>query len=213
MFQRCEVIIFVFLMVARGYFLTTGIFLILGWTAVALGFNMPFTWFVHKFGPFSFDQFFIHFSWLAEWALIIFALSIALITDWKRGLWMSILLGFQALTVLGIKIWINAPRPIEIDAKLIRKIPNLEFHHWQAFPSGHTAVGFFTMGLLAVCYPNKYKNKYLVYMILSAMALCMGYSRMYLAQHSLIDVCAGGTIALAFLYFGHRLGIKLNIHE
>lgn len=213
MFQRCEVIIFVWNMLARGYFFLTGFALFIGWTAVALGFNMPFTWFANHSGPFFMDQFFIHFSWLAEWALIVVALSVAIITDWKRGLWMSVLLGIQALTVAGIKSWINAPRPIEINANLVRRIPDLEIHHWQAFPSGHTAVGFFTMGLLAICYPKPFKGKRIVYLFLAMIAIGTGYSRMYLAQHSLVDVCGGGTLALLFLQFGHRMGVKLNIHE
>lgn len=213
MFQRCEVIIFVWNMLARGYFLLTGFALIIGWTAVALGFNMPFTWFANHSGPFFLDNFFIHFSWLAEWTLIVVALSVAIITDWKRGIWMSVLLGIQALTVAGIKFWINAPRPIEINADLVRRIPNLDIHHWQAFPSGHTAVGFFTMGLLAICYPKSFKGKRFVYLFLAMIAIGTGYARMYLAQHSLIDVCGGGTLALLFLQFGHRMGTKLNIHE
>ena len=200
-------------MLRQPYFLFTGLILILGWSAVALGFNMSFTWWVHQLGNNSFDDFFIHFSALAEWALILAAASIALIRDWKRGLWMGLALGIQALLVVGIKSALNAPRPIEINAQLVRLIPHLEIHHWQAFPSGHTAVGFFTMGWLALNYPDKYNHKRMVAAILAILAIGIGYSRMYLAQHSLIDVCAGGSLALILLTLSDHFGRKLNIHE
>jgi membrane-associated phospholipid phosphatase len=174
---------------------------------------MSFTWWVHQLGTNSFDDFFIHFSALAEWALILAAASIALIRDWKRGLWMGLALGIQALLVVGIKSALNAPRPIEINAQLVRLIPHLEIHHWQAFPSGHTAVGFFTMGWLALNYPDKYNHKRMVAAILAILAIGIGYSRMYLAQHSLIDVCAGGSLALILLTLSDHFGRKLNIHE
>jgi membrane-associated phospholipid phosphatase len=132
---------------------------------------MSFTWWVHQLGNNSFDDFFIHFSALAEWALILAAASIALIRDWKRGLWMGLALGIQALLVVGIKSALNAPRPIEINAQLVRLIPHLEIHHWQAFPSGHTAVGFFTMGWLALNYPDKYNHKRMVAAILAILAI------------------------------------------
>lgn len=213
MFPRCEVIIFATDMLFRGYFLLTGSILILGWTAVLLGFNMPFTWFVHRSGNILWDDFFIHFSWLGEWALIFIALSIALITHWKKGLWMSATLGIQAATVASIKIAINAPRPIEINASWVRQIDKLDIHHWQSFPSGHTAVGFYTLGLIAQIYPGNTKHSLVLLMVLSVLALTMGYSRMYLAQHSLQDVCAGGSIALFFLWAGHASGKKLKIHD
>ena len=200
-------------MLRQPYFFISGLILILGWSAVALGFNMQFTWWLHHLGNKSWDDFFIHFSALAEWALILVAASIALIQDWTKALWMGLALGIQALLVAGIKIALNAPRPIEIDAKLVRLIPNLEIHHWQAFPSGHTAVGFFTMGWLSLNYPSQFKHKQLVSAFLTTIAVGMGISRMYLGQHSLIDVCAGGSLAIAMLTLSDHFGRKLNIHE
>jgi membrane-associated phospholipid phosphatase len=45
------------------------------------------------------------------------------------------------------------------------------------------------------------------------LAVGIGYSRMYLAQHSLIDVCAGGTLALLILSLASILGKKWKLHE
>lgn len=213
MFQGCEVIIFVRFMAKHPYFTFAVAFLILGWGAVLLGFNMNFTWWAHHSFNVSLDDFFIHFSWMAEWLMIVVAASVALIRDWKRALFMGAILGIQALSVAAIKSWVNAPRPIEIRHEWVRVIPNLEIHHWQAFPSGHTAVAFFTMGWLWLNYPKTFKNPQAVGLVLAILAAGIGYSRMYLAQHSLIDVCAGGTLALCFLVLGDALGKKWRIHE
>jgi len=178
-----------------------------------LGFNMSFTWWAHQRAHPRLDDFFIHFSWLAEWAIIVVAISIALIRDWKRGAWTGSILGIQALVVAGIKSALNAPRPIEINPSLVRLIPNLEMHHWQAFPSGHTAVAFFTMGWMAANYPKSYKYPDAIGVILFIIAAGIGYSRMYLAQHSLVDVCAGATIALISLSVANLVIKKQSPHE
>ncbi len=213
MFRGCEVIIFVCLMLKLPYFLASGVTLLLGWTAVALGLNMNITWTIHQSGGPLYDDFFIHFSWLAEWALIFLSVTIALIVDWKRALFMGGILGIQALIVAAIKQGLNAPRPIEINHHWVRLIPHLQIHHWQAFPSGHTAVAFFTMGWLSLNYPKSYKHSWAVGLFLFIVAAGIGYSRMYLGQHSLIDVCAGASIALIFLFIAQYLGNKWRIHE
>lgn len=195
------------------YILLSSATLFLGWALVALGYNMSVTWTIHHNYSKSWDDFFIHFSWLAEWAMIIIAASIALIRNWKSALWMGFALGIQALMVAGIKWAINAKRPIEINPDLVRQIPQLDIHHWQAFPSGHTAVAFFTMGWLAMNYPQHYKYPRVIALSLSLLAVGIGYSRMYLAQHSLIDVCAGGTLALLMLSIASILGKKWKLHE
>lgn len=200
-------------MAQRPFFFAAICFLLLGWGAVALGFNMSFTWWAHQTAHPRLDDFFIHFSWLAEWAIIVVAISIALIRDWKRGAWTGSILGIQALVVAEIKSALNAPRPIEINPSLVRLIPNLEMHHWQAFPSGHTAVAFFTMGWMAANYPKSYKYPDAIGVILFIIAAGIGYSRMYLAQHSLVDVCAGATIALISLSVANLVIKKQSPHE
>ncbi|MEN9318714.1 MAG: hypothetical protein RL712_1284, partial [Bacteroidota bacterium] len=50
------------------YILLSSATLFLGWALVALGYNMSVTWTIHHNYSKSWDDFFIHFSWLAEWA-------------------------------------------------------------------------------------------------------------------------------------------------
>lgn len=209
-----EVIIFVSVMLIQSYIKQSFCILFVAWALVALGFNLKITWFIHQHGNDIFDKFFIHYSWMGEWLLIV-SVGLALISvNWKIGLSMLITLGLQAVAVALIKAGINSPRPIEINFTQIRIIPNNVLYHWQGFPSGHTAVGFFTMGMFAIFlqqYP-KFSKPYLP-SLLSILALTMGYSRIYLGQHSLIDVCAGGTLALIFLTLVMWLMNKRGWHE
>jgi len=209
MFQHDEVIIFASTMAKSRFFLTSFFLLLSGWVAVGLGYNDSVSNWIHHFCNPITDDFFIHFSWLAEWLLIILAVLTGFYFHPKRGLVFGIGLGLQSLLVAAIKVWLNAPRPIEAKLFHIRTIENLEIHHWQSFPSGHTAVAFFCMGLIAISMNNIPKSSILG-VVCAIMAAGIGYSRIYLGQHFLFDVCTGGTIALLFLQLSYQISKKLG---
>lgn len=196
-------------MLKQPFFLLSILTIICGWCLVFLGYNMQITWWVHRTYYNSLDCFFIRFSALAEWIIIVIAACIAFIKDWKSALIFGSTLGLQALTVAGIKLFINAPRPIEINPALIRNIHQLEIHHWQAFPSGHTAVAFFSMGWLILNYPQNHRSVTWIGIVSFLFAAGIGYSRMYLGQHSFIDVCAGSSISIIFLGLAKSLKRKV----
>lgn len=62
-----------------------------------------------------------------------------------------------------------------------------------SFPSGHTASIF----ALATVIANYFKNNFMSLAVL-IMSVVVGYSRIYLAHHFLIDTCFGAFIGLAF---------------
>jgi undecaprenyl-diphosphatase len=96
-----------------------------------------------------------------------------------------------------LKACVSSPRPFTY----------FELHHYKyyvetfansrvgfkSFPSGHTA-SFFA---LATVMGNHFKNKYVCSKLLIMSAL-VGYSRIYLGHHFLIDVTFGAIIGLAF---------------
>jgi membrane-associated phospholipid phosphatase len=209
MFQHDEVIIFASSMAQSRFFLTSFFLLLSGWVAVGLGYNDSVSNWIHHFCNPITDDFFIHFSWLAEWLLIILAVLTGFYFHPKRGLVFGIGLGLQSLLVAAIKVWFNAPRPIEAKLFHIRTIEKLEIHHWQSFPSGHTAVAFFCMGLITISMNNVTKSSMLG-VVCAIMAAGIGYSRIYLGQHFLFDVCTGGTIALLFLQLSYQISKKLG---
>ncbi|MBS1508029.1 MAG: phosphatase PAP2 family protein [Bacteroidetes bacterium] len=90
-----------------------------------------------------------------------------------------------------------------INNDLLYLIPDVSFHSHYSFPSGHTA----TIFCFAVYVSLLIKNRVLSVFLL-VLALGVGYSRIYLLQHFLIDVTAGafiGTLtAFAFAYYFDR---------
>lgn len=209
MFQHDEVIIFASTMAQSRFFLTSFLLLLSGWLAIGLGFNDSASNWIHHFCNLNTDKFFIHFSWFAEWPLIVLAILIGFYFNAKHGLIYGIGLGIQSVFVAFIKNWFNAPRPIEAKLFTIRHIENLKLHHWQSFPSGHTAVAFFCMGLIAISVKNLQKS--MTWGITCAIiAAGIGYSRIYLGQHFLFDVCTGGTTAVLFLQLSYQISKKLG---
>ena len=73
----------------------------------------------------------------------------------------------------------------------VHVVDRLQLNRIFSFPSGHTATAF-TMALILAYIINKKSWS----VILPLMALLVGYSRVYLAQHFLTDVLAGMCIGI-----------------
>ncbi len=89
-------------------------------------------------------------------------------------------------------------------------ISNVTLHNFHAFPSGHTASAF---ALAAICSFYIQNKAYSILFILYA--VFVGYTRIYLAQHFLDDVLAGGIIGFlsaifCWLFFVKPLHRLLN---
>ncbi|HEY5745202.1 MAG TPA: phosphatase PAP2 family protein [Chryseolinea sp.] len=108
-------------------------------------------------------------------------------------------------SVLKRLIYADAGRPItHIDNSLLYFVPGVEVHSHYSFPSGHTATIFGIIVFFSLL--SGRKN---VSVLLLIVGLLVGYSRMYLLQHFLIDVTVGailGTVTALLIYsvFAHR---------
>jgi membrane-associated phospholipid phosphatase len=102
-----------------------------------------------------------------------------------------------ALLTQYIKSAINAPRPLNVfkDADWIHYVPEWDRLLERSFPSGHTCSGFSLFCFLAFILTPKYKWLALVCF---ALAMLVGYSRMYLAAHFFLDVYVGSIIGVVF---------------
>jgi membrane-associated phospholipid phosphatase len=97
------------------------------------------------------------------------------------------------LVCQSIKRWINAPRPLRYFEKaewmnLIEGQPELMAY---SFPSGHTAGAFAFFCFLSLLLTGSKKWLGLIFF---ALAILVGYSRIYLSQHFFDDVYAGSIL-------------------
>jgi len=97
----------------------------------------------------------------------------------------------------------DEPRPIKAIANtsLIHTVPGVELHTISSFPSGHTAAAFAVYLLFCLLLAQSFW----VYVGL-ILALFVGYSRIYLAQHFPVDVGAGMIVAVISVWLS--LGIQ-----
>ena len=82
----------------------------------------------------------------------------------------------------------------------LKLVPWVENYFYNSFPSGHTTAAFTTFFCLALILENKYL-KFLMF----AVALTIGFSRVYLSQHFLNDVYAGSVIGVIVSFLVYQL--------
>jgi membrane-associated phospholipid phosphatase len=171
---------------------------IIGICAAVVGFN-NFTLKIHNFYSFQLDRYVKNYTIWAEWPVILLGIFLMIQFNWRKGLWFSFVFGIEALIVQFIKFQLNFPRPIEKFGSTVRQIDGEVLKHFQAFPSGHTSAAFFATGMIILSLPkHKLQNLTLFLSIFSAFLI--GYSRIYLGQHSIEDTIAGCMIANIFFY-------------
>ena len=165
------------------------------------------------------DFFFKFYTLMAEWPLYVLAFLPSL---WKRNKMtlffaMCELTGGTILQIL--KHTISNPRPVSVFEDypdlVLPLVQGVDMHHSNSFPSGHASTFFMfctcSVIVLAYFFSRKDALKTLRNQILFDMALvallvlaAMGaYSRVYLSQHFLSDVCVGSIIGFTtpFLMF------------
>lgn len=165
------------------------------------------------------DFFFKFYTLMAEWPLYVLAFLPSL---WKRNKMtlffaMCELTGGTILQIL--KHTISNPRPVSVledyPDLVLPLVQGVDMHHSNSFPSGHASTFFMfctcSVIVLAYFFSRKDALKTLRNQILFDVALvallvlaAMGaYSRVYLSQHFLSDVCVGSIIGFTtpFLMF------------
>jgi membrane-associated phospholipid phosphatase len=96
-------------------------------------------------------------------------------------------------------IFTNSPRPVkyfELEGIAIRTAEGLTTHQWSSFPSGHSITVFAMCTLLAAIFDRGWISA-----LLSVMAVTAAFSRVYLAQHFVVDALAGSWIGISTAFF------------
>lgn len=176
------------------------------------------------------DTFFKYYSQLAEWPLYVLAL---LPLMWKKiGMTVFFALseasGGAVLQIL--KHTFSFDRPVSVfehyQPMALQLVQGVNMHSSNSFPSGHasTFFMFFTCCALLLAYHYhvkakeiKHRNWLLINLVMTVMlvlAALGAYSRVYLSQHFLLDVCVGSMIGFVtpciVFYFGRNRLSKLN---
>ncbi len=153
-----------------------------------------------------FDSFFKYVTHLGDGRFI---LTLAVILSFRKIKYgWGIILTFLTSGLLAqiFKFIFDEPRPLKYFENIynLHLIEGVKVYTLHSFPSGHTASAF----ALAVCLLAISNNKFWQ-LIVFIYAIMVGYSRMYLSQHFLIDVWVGsiiGTLVGCFyLYYSNRL--------
>jgi membrane-associated phospholipid phosphatase len=150
-----------------------------------------------RFEPFN--SFFSFFTHLGEFYAYVVAALIMLYFNWRNTLWITI---YGLLTILFsyfIKDYIGTERPLTwlTEAGVIDhlvRVPGIELASgYTSFPSGHTLSAFGLFGLLAMMTSQRHPKAGIAF---AAIAVLVGISRMFLAQHFLADVLGGAVMGL-----------------
>lgn len=148
---------------------------------------------LNNYHPFWLNVFFINYTFMGDG---IFALGLIAVTwllfkrkEEGRALLISFLLSGLAAQI--IKNLVNAPRPkLYFEAgQYLHFIDGVSLANHSSFPSGHTATAFALATVLVLMARNKSAQLFILFG-----AVMVGYSRIYLAQHFLLDVMIGALI-------------------
>ena len=179
------------------------------------------------------DTFFKYYSVLAEWPLYVLALLPIL---WKK---IKITVFFALCEVTGgsilqiLKHTFSFERPVCVfenyHDKILPLVQGVDMHHSNSFPSGHASTFFVFCTCCAIILAYHYRKKAkteklrlwilfnLVTLALLVFATLGAYSRVYLSQHFLSDVCVGSIIGFVtpflIFHFARNKILKLKTNE
>ena len=168
------------------------------------------------------DIFYRYYTHVAEWFPYVVCVGLLLFSSIGNGVFASSAMILSALSTQVLKHIINAPRPVTwfemfMPETQLPLVEGVKMNHWFSFPSGHTTSFFalaFVVCILFTSHPRIPRlPRYLVQIVLFALATLGGYSRIYLSQHFAKDVFAGvvvgvGITVLCYAIFSRYEGEK-----
>jgi membrane-associated phospholipid phosphatase len=135
------------------------------------------------------DSLFSLITHLGEGYVLVPALIVCFFKSFKNAIAFVCIQGVLGIIIAVSKrvLFPDAARPISyLDPNLLHFISDVKVYSHHSFPSGHTATAFSVALFLSLIVRRR-----LVTMGLTFMAVLVGYSRIYLLQHFLVDVTAG----------------------
>jgi len=152
--------------------------------------------FINKHSSTFFDQCFKYITEFGAFLLIAPIIIIMALFKYRYALMAiaSSVLASLIVQILKRILYTDSPRPKVVfqDIYDLHFVENVHLYNTHSFPSGHTAGAFALFVVLALI--NKRPVCQFLFLM---MAVLVGYSRMYLSQHFLIDVVVGSVVGTA----------------
>lgn len=151
------------------------------------------------------DAMMYHITRLPELAMIVFVIVLSLFFERRTFLAAVLAMSVCGLSILLFKhvLFSEYTRPFQwLDANHIRfhAVSGIRLHANGSFPSGHTMSAFCALALAGFI-----SKRGSVQLLLFILACASAYSRVYVAQHFLMDVYAGGLIGYTLAFFFYTL--------
>jgi len=167
---------------------------------------------LNSYHSFYLNVFFINYTFIGDGIFACCLVAAMFIYFKKKETSLALLISFliSGLAVQLIKNIVHAPRPrLYFEAgTYINYIDGVTLSNYASFPSGHTATAFAIASVLVLMSSNKIWQLAIFFA-----ALLVGYSRIYLAQHFLLDIIIGmllGTVAGIISFYLLRSNISLK---
>lgn len=154
------------------------------------------------------DVFFRYYSLLAELPLYVVALIPLAFKMWRPTCFYALCEVCGAVVVQTLKAFFGAERPMSYFEKLpdvnLPLVDGVSMYYGSSFPSGHTSTFFIFFTFSALLLAHRFHKTHrperwlqiLILLVLLTMAALGGFSRIYLSQHFLVDVCVGSIIGI-----------------
>ena len=155
------------------------------------------------------DVFFINYTFIGDGLFAIMCIIVYYfhLKQKQQGIAMLISFIVIATIVQVAKNLFNSPRPKLFfnPGQYTHFIEGVSIANYASFPSGHTACAFAIATVMVLMANNK-----TIQLALLTAALLVGYSRIYLGQHFLLDVIVGAVIGTASGIIGFYIAINMK---
>ena len=182
--------------VAVWFFVPYILFLFIGLSVYFSGVHGDCVWWVNRHRFPLFDHIMPWVTYLGDGIIYALVTLLFLLKQFRLGL-IWVVMGLCQLLLSSLPkrvIFSGMPRPKAYFAELdipLNFLAGVKVHSYNSFPSGHTLTAFTMATFLALLIPNR--RLALLFLLL---AVSVGYSRIYLLQHFLIDVCVGSLLGV-----------------
>lgn len=158
---------------------------------------------INKYHYPALDIFFKYITHLGDGAFLGILLLILLFVNYSSTIITAFSVSIQAIIVSLFKRWLfkGMERPLGFfeDGIALNFVEGVDVHNFNTFPSGHTATAFALFGLIFLVVK---KHDIFNSTLLFALAFCVGFSRVYLLQHFVVDVYFGAIFGVLSVILG-----------